>query len=120
MSKRGGLGRGLSALIPGAPEVGEATAGILRRQGAELEEHLGHIERAEDEDEAHEARISAKRLRYLLDRVSLFGIPWPRRFAPHLDAWEGEAGDRYDFGVEVRLPFVGRLVQYRGQLDLAV
>ena len=28
MSKRGGLGRGLSALIPGAPEVGEA-AGLL-------------------------------------------------------------------------------------------
>lgn len=59
------------------------------------------------------------RLRYLLDRVSLFGVPWPRRLAPHLDAWEGEAGGRYDFGVEVRLPFIGRLVQYRGQLDLA-
>ena len=25
MSKRGGLGRGLSALIPGAPEAGEST-----------------------------------------------------------------------------------------------
>jgi ParB family chromosome partitioning protein len=29
MSKRGGLGRGLSALIPGAPEAGEAPAGLL-------------------------------------------------------------------------------------------
>src|SRR5512134_197953 len=29
MSKRGGLGRGLSALIPGAPEAGEAGAGLL-------------------------------------------------------------------------------------------
>jgi ParB family transcriptional regulator, chromosome partitioning protein len=29
MSKRGGLGRGLSALIPGAPEAGDATAGLL-------------------------------------------------------------------------------------------
>jgi ParB family transcriptional regulator, chromosome partitioning protein len=29
MSKRGGLGRGLSALIPGAPEGGEAGAGLL-------------------------------------------------------------------------------------------
>ena len=27
MSKRGGLGRGLSALIPGAPEAGEASIG---------------------------------------------------------------------------------------------
>jgi len=29
MSKRGGLGRGLSALIPGAPEVGESVSGLL-------------------------------------------------------------------------------------------
>ena len=29
MSKRGGLGRGLSALIPGAPEGGEASPGLL-------------------------------------------------------------------------------------------
>jgi ParB family chromosome partitioning protein len=29
MSKRGGLGRGLSALIPGAPEAGEALSGLL-------------------------------------------------------------------------------------------
>jgi ParB family transcriptional regulator, chromosome partitioning protein len=29
MSKRGGLGRGLSALIPGAPEAGEASSGLL-------------------------------------------------------------------------------------------
>ncbi len=64
--------------------------------------------------------VAEGRLRYLLDRVSLFGLPWPRFLAPRLDAWEGEAGGRYDFGVEVRLPFIGRLVQYRGQLDLAV
>src|SRR5688572_14823681 len=29
MSKRGGLGRGLSALIPGAPEAGEVATGLL-------------------------------------------------------------------------------------------
>jgi ParB family chromosome partitioning protein len=29
MAKRGGLGRGLSALIPGAPEAGEASSGLL-------------------------------------------------------------------------------------------
>ncbi|MEA2555733.1 MAG: ParB family transcriptional regulator, chromosome partitioning protein [Actinomycetota bacterium] len=29
MSKRGGLGRGLSALIPGAPEAGESVPGLL-------------------------------------------------------------------------------------------
>jgi ParB family chromosome partitioning protein len=30
MSKRGGLGRGLSALIPGAPEAGETNTGLLQ------------------------------------------------------------------------------------------
>jgi hypothetical protein len=29
MSKRGGLGRGLSALIPGAPETGDRASGLL-------------------------------------------------------------------------------------------
>ena len=29
MSKRGGLGRGLSALIPGAPEAGDVSTGLL-------------------------------------------------------------------------------------------
>jgi ParB family chromosome partitioning protein len=29
MSKRGGLGRGLSALIPGAPETGDGVSGLL-------------------------------------------------------------------------------------------
>src|SRR5207247_8682939 len=29
MSKRGGLGRGLSALIPGAPEAGEVASGLM-------------------------------------------------------------------------------------------
>jgi ParB family transcriptional regulator, chromosome partitioning protein len=33
MSKRGGLGRGLSALIPGAPEAGEAPSGLMEVPG---------------------------------------------------------------------------------------
>jgi len=49
------------------PTFGEATAVILREQAAELETHLARIRDADDETEAHEARISAKRLRYLLE-----------------------------------------------------
>src|SRR3989454_11122840 len=33
MSKRGGLGRGLSSLIPGAPEAGEAATGLMEGPG---------------------------------------------------------------------------------------
>lgn len=47
--------------------LGTATAAILHRQIAELEAHLAKVEDAEDEDEGHEARISAKRVRYLLE-----------------------------------------------------
>jgi len=50
-----------------SPTLAEVTAGILRRQATELESHLARVEGPEDEHEAHEARISAKRLRYLLE-----------------------------------------------------
>jgi hypothetical protein len=45
-------------------------------------------------------------------------LPVPRGLAPHLEAWEGERDGRYEFAVEVRLPFIGRLVRYEGLLDL--
>ncbi len=56
-------------LDPSEPRetLGSATADILRRQVAELETHLAKVEDPEDEQEAHEARISAKRVRYLLE-----------------------------------------------------
>jgi hypothetical protein len=84
----------------------------FRRAGNHLVESIGPFQL--------QLRVAAidGRLRYLLDCVTLFGLPWPARLAPHLDAWEGEADGRYDFGVEVCLPFVGPLVRYRGQLDL--
>jgi hypothetical protein len=63
--------------------------------------------------------VQDHRLRYVLERVTLFGVPVPRRMAPDLEAWEGERDGRYDFAVEVRLPFIGRLVRYEGLLDLA-
>lgn len=59
------------------------------------------------------------RLHYVLERVTLLGIPVPRTLAPALEAWEGERDGHYDFAVDVRLPFVGRLVRYEGLLDLS-
>jgi CHAD domain-containing protein len=47
--------------------LAEATAGILHDQVAELEAHLAGIGDADDEKQAHRARISAKRVRYLLE-----------------------------------------------------
>jgi CHAD domain-containing protein len=53
------------------PTLAEVTAGILRLQATELESHLALVDGPEDEHEAHEARISAKRLRYLLEPFDL-------------------------------------------------
>lgn len=66
-------------------------------------------------------RLEARdhRLRYVLERVTLFGIPVPRSLAPDLEAWEGELDGRYEFAVEVRLPIIGRLVRYEGLLELS-
>lgn len=56
-------------LDPSEPRetLGTATAAILHRQIAELEAGLAKVADPEDEEEAHEARISAKRVRYLLE-----------------------------------------------------
>ena len=53
-----------------APTFADTTADILRDQVAELQMHLSRIEDEEDETEAHQARISAKRLRYLLEPLT--------------------------------------------------
>ena len=47
--------------------LGKVTAGILRDQVAELEAHLAEVKQPDDQEEAHRARISAKRVRYLLE-----------------------------------------------------
>jgi hypothetical protein len=64
--------------------------------------------------------VRQHRVHYLLERVSLWGMPWPRAFAPSLEAWEGEQDGHYAFAVEVRLPLIGRLVRYEGLLDHAL
>jgi CHAD domain-containing protein len=61
----------LAAPAQPQPTLAEVTAGILRGQASELETHLARVEGPEDEHEAHAARISAKRLRYLLEPFEL-------------------------------------------------
>ena len=56
-------------LGPGSPPstLGKVTAPILRVQVDDLEVHLAQVEQADDKEQAHRARISAKRVRYLLE-----------------------------------------------------
>ena len=50
--------------------LGETTAGLLEQHAEELGDHLAQVAHAGDEEEAHEARITAKRLRYLIEPLA--------------------------------------------------
>ena len=52
------------------PSFGEAAADILRRHAARLGRQIGRVTSADEVARAHQARISAKRLRYLADPLS--------------------------------------------------
>jgi CHAD domain-containing protein len=53
-----------------SPPMGEVTADLLLEAGDELRAHLDHVHGQANEDEIHQARITAKRLRYLLEPVA--------------------------------------------------
>lgn len=52
------------------PTFGARTAEILAGQVGELAHHLARVQHADDEKEAHAARIAAKRLRYLIEPLA--------------------------------------------------
>jgi CHAD domain-containing protein len=77
------------------PTLGEATAAILRDQIAELEAHLAKVEDADDKDAAHQARISAKRVRYLLEPFAE-EIPDSAAVVKRFKALQDLLGDLHD------------------------
>ncbi|MBN8482579.1 MAG: DUF4166 domain-containing protein [Xanthomonadales bacterium] len=50
--------------------------------------------------------------------LRVFGLPWPRRLFPRVHARERGEGARFHFDIDVHLGPLGRLVAYRGHLDL--
>jgi hypothetical protein len=56
------------------------------------------------------------RLKLVVRRWSVFGLPLPRALAPDGDAYEHAADGRFNFHVEIVLPVVGLIVRYRGWL----
>lgn len=50
-----------------AGSFGAVTAGLIRQAAAELERCLGEVHAIDDEKAAHQTRIAAKKLRYLLE-----------------------------------------------------
>ena len=77
------------------PTLAEATAEILYGQIADFEQRLGKIGDAGDEGQAHEARIRAKRVRYLLEPL-VDEIPGAAPIVKRLKALQDLLGDLHD------------------------
>ena len=56
------------------------------------------------------------KLRLIVRRWSLFGIPMPRALAPRGDSYEYEENGRFHFHVEIAHPLTGLIVGYQGWL----
>jgi len=60
--------------------------------------------------------MDGDKLRLVVRRWTMFGVPMPRAFAPGGEAYEHGADNRFNFHVEIALPLIGTVVCYRGFL----
>jgi hypothetical protein len=60
--------------------------------------------------------VDDRRLRLVLRRWSLFGLPLPMVLGPRADAYESAADGRFYFHVELGHPLTGLIVRYSGWL----
>jgi len=56
------------------------------------------------------------RLRLVIPRWSVFGIPLPRTLAPFGNVYESAEDGRFHFHVEINMPLIGPIAGYRGWL----
>jgi len=85
------------------PPFADALAPRVRRAAQELEDHLRRVRTVREEREAHEARIAAKRLRYLLEPVMRI-VPGAADLVDRLKSLQDILGDMHDaqvFGAEI-------------------
>jgi hypothetical protein len=61
--------------------------------------------------------VDGERLRFVVRRWSLFGIPLPLWLGPRSDSFEWEDNGRFRFHVDISHPLLGCIVRYRGWLQ---
>ena len=71
------------------------TAGLVREHADQLKGSLSRVRTAEDEADAHRARIAAKRLRYLLEPMQR-SMPGVKKLVKPLKALQDLLGDLHD------------------------
>jgi hypothetical protein len=62
--------------------------------------------------------LDGGKLRLVVRRWSLWGMPLPRFLAPSGDCHESAIDDRFHFNVEIRHRLIGLIVGYRGWLEM--
>jgi len=77
------------------PSFGHVTAAILREQAADLAGRLSRVSAPEDVEEAHRARISAKRLRYLMEPF-IDEVPGAAPLVKSLKGFQDLLGELHD------------------------
>jgi CYTH domain-containing protein len=85
------------------PAFADALAPRVRDAAQSLREHLERVQTIADDIDAHEARISAKRLRYLLEPVAK-AVPGATEIIERLKSLQDTLGDLHDaqvFGAEI-------------------
>ena len=65
-----------------------------------------------------ELRCDGRAIDWQLRGGRLFGLPLPRACFGQVLSRSGAEGDRYAFHIETRVPLLGKLVAYRGWLDI--
>jgi hypothetical protein len=60
--------------------------------------------------------LDGERLRLLVRRWTLLGVPLPMAFAPRVDSYETVVDGRFRFHVEIGHPLLGLIVRYAGWL----
>ena len=60
--------------------------------------------------------VEGERMRLVMRRWSLLGLPLPLALAPRIDAYEFVEAGRFHFHVEISHPLTGLIVRYRGWL----
>ena len=63
--------------------------------------------------------VDGRKLRLVVRRWAILGIPLPRRFVPTGEVFETESERGFEFDVAIEMPLVGRLVRYTGWLTPA-
>ena len=80
------------------PRFAGLTAVLVRELTQELEQHLDRVRTIEDQEEAHEARIAGKRIRYLLEPLTLV-LPLAADLVERLKVLQDLLGEMHDADV---------------------